>query len=148
MQGMKATILMIAVVSLVGCVKKKKLIADAVVEKVIRGQLGKHTGELTKADLEKVTSLTFSVTRITDVGLRELVKLPQLTRFSLNGCTQITDAGLEKLAKLTQLKELCLFNTGVTKTGVTQLEKVLPECEIPHSVDLHHGSPRANGQGN
>ena len=70
---MKQLLLILAVVALVGCGKKddgntgvvnpKKPspkavpvnIADPIVEKAIREQLKKPTGELTKADLEKVT---------------------------------------------------------------------------------------------
>jgi len=74
---MKQFLLMIAVVVLVGCGKKKedgntgvvnpnkpspkaipeKLIADPIVEKAIRQELKKLEGKLTEADLENVTHL-------------------------------------------------------------------------------------------
>ena len=47
---------------------KKPLIADPTVEKVLRKELKKPEGELTKADLAKVRRLALSTTRITDAG--------------------------------------------------------------------------------
>ena len=113
-------------------------------------------GELTNADLERVTALGFSFAgitneglkevvaklpklpqlslrackQITDAGLKEVAKLQNLTWLSLNG-TQITDAGLKEVAKMKQLKELDLKNTKtITKEGVAELQKALPKCKI------------------
>ncbi len=80
MWGVKKTILMICAVVLVGCgttpeptnTTPEKLIANPIVEEAIRFELEKPTGELTKADLEKVTSLDLSDTKITDAGLKEI----------------------------------------------------------------------------
>ena len=83
----------------------EKLIADAIVEKAVREDLEKPEGELTEAELEKVTSLF-------------------LYR------TQITDAGLKEVAKLQKLEELWLDGTKVTAEGVAELKKALPNCEI------------------
>jgi len=44
--------------------------------------------------------------------------------------TQITDAGLKELAKLQKLGYLDLYNTKVTKAGVAELKKALPDCII------------------
>ena len=63
MAGMKQILLMIAVVALVGgCASTPKVVpnspeAKAAIEAAIRAELKKPTGELTKADLEKVTRL-------------------------------------------------------------------------------------------
>ena len=95
---MKQLLLMIAVVGLVGCGKKQKetsqkseppkaipekLIINPIVEKEIRRQLKKPTGELNRADLEKVTKLSLNVTQITDEGLNEVIKLPKLRGLAL-----------------------------------------------------------------
>jgi hypothetical protein len=48
--------------------------------------------------------------------------------------TKITDVGLKELAKLTQLKRLYLRNTKVTKAGVAELQKALPNCNITHNA--------------
>ena len=82
---------------------------NVIVERAIRKQLGKPTGDLTKADLEKVMVLSLRGTEITDVGLREVAKLQKLKVLSLNG-------------------------TKVTYAGVAQLKKALPNCGIGHNA--------------
>ena len=119
---MKQILLMIAVVALVGCGKKEapkqqteanatvtpnaeppkaaaeKLITDPIVEKAVREYLDKPTGELTKTDLENVTSLDLEKNQLTDVN--GLENLTQLTRLELIN-NKLTDVkGLEKLTQL------------------------------------------------
>jgi hypothetical protein len=53
---------------------------NVIVEKAIRESLNKPTGELTKADLESLTSIHFFQIQITDGGLKEVAKLTQLTK--------------------------------------------------------------------
>ena len=75
-----------------------------VIEVTIRKAANKPTGELTKADLEKVTKLIFSGKKLTDVK------------------------GLEKL---TQLEYLSLDdNPALTKAQINELKKALPNCYI------------------
>ncbi|MEC8989403.1 MAG: hypothetical protein VYB66_09150, partial [Verrucomicrobiota bacterium] len=151
LKGMKQMLVMIAV--LVGCGKQEtnraptassspktsveakkpkppkavpeKLIANPIVEKTIRERLKKPEGELTEADLEKLTTLSLAGTKITDAGLKDVAKLKQLTNLILMGnpSTEITDAGLKELAKLQQLKDLYLGYTKVTKAGEAELQK-------------------------
>ena len=129
MVGMQKTILMIVAVALVGCGKAKeeradkakeaaeakaaveaKAAADAkVIEKAIRIAAKKLTGELTKADLEKVTRLYLNNNQLTDV--KGLENLTQLTDLDLSR-NQLSD--VKGLEKLTQLKELYLFNNQLT----------------------------------
>lgn len=92
---MRYILLMIAVVMLVGCGENQ----SAIVESEIRNRIGKHTGELTKEDLEKVTVLILADTQITDTGLKEVAKLKQLKGLWLHR-SKITDAGLKDVAKL------------------------------------------------
>jgi len=119
--GMRYFLLMIAVVALVGCGDGKKEvmpkpaeegivkptavpanIADPIVEKAIRKELKKSTGELTKADLGKVTELELGAESLTELP-KGLEKLTQLTSLNL-GNNQLTDVkGLEKLTQLTSL---------------------------------------------
>ncbi|MDG2213650.1 MAG: leucine-rich repeat domain-containing protein, partial [Verrucomicrobiota bacterium] len=81
-----------------------------IIEKEIRGDLGKPTGELTKADLEKMTRLFLDSNQLTEVP-KGLEKLTQLTSLYLYH-NKLTDAkGLEKL---TQLKFLHLRNNQLT----------------------------------
>ncbi len=132
--GVKAVILLLAVVlgqSVLAADKKpltKKEEAE-VIEAAIRKAAKKPTGELTKADLGKVTRLRLSGTQITDKGLKEVAKLPNLEDLLLTG-TKITDAGLKELAKLQKLTILDLDFTKITKTGVAELRKALPNCNI------------------
>jgi hypothetical protein len=74
-------------------------VTDPIVEKAIRKSLLEPTGELTKADLEKVTRLRLQITQITDAGLKEVAKLQNLQWLYL-GSTKITDEALKEVAKL------------------------------------------------
>ena len=159
---MKDFTLLIAFVALVGgcaSISESTFTSDpgnpqnVIVEKAIRASLKKPEGELTKADLEKVTSLNLNNTimldeglkelpklkklrylrlfgtQITDEGLKEVAKRQQLTAIDL-GLTQITDAGLKEVIKLKQLRSLNLNDTKVTKADVAELQKAFPKCEI------------------
>ena len=148
--GMKQILVIMAVVigQSVLAADKKPLIADPIVEKAVRKQLKKPTGELTKADLEKVTMLDTCCSQLRDV--KGLEKLTQLTDLIL-GDNKLTDVkGLEKLIrlerlnlahnqltdlkgleKLTRLKVLNLRNNpDLTKAQIDQLQKALPKCDI------------------
>jgi len=90
-----------------------------------------NTGELTKADLEKVTNLTLSFNKLTEVP-KGLEKLTQLEDLYLNN-NQLTD--LKGLEKLTQLESLNLrANPDLTKAQIDQLQKALPKCNIGHNA--------------
>jgi hypothetical protein len=86
------------VVALVGC-GKKGWVSDpsdpnnVKIEAAIRKFTRKPTGELTKADLEKVTFLNLGENNLTEV-----TGLEQLTLLELTG-TKVTKAGLAKLKK-------------------------------------------------
>jgi len=161
---------LLALVMGVGCGKKgerllppeppkavaEKLITDPIVEKEIRRQLKKPTGELTKADLEKVKSLNLDYNQLTNV--KDLEKLTQLTGLSLNE-NKLTDVkGLEKLTQLKTLKLLSLAynqltdvkglekltnlerlylsdNPDLTKSQIAELQKALPKCKIHSDFD-------------
>lgn len=129
---------------------KDKLIVEESVRKELRI---KPKDEVTKENLAKVTRLYLVGTKITDVGLKEVVKLrglkslylsktqitnrglkdlanmQQLEKLKLNG-TQITDAGLKELVKLQNLQTLYLGRTQITNAAVAELKKALPNCNI------------------
>jgi Leucine-rich repeat (LRR) protein len=97
------------------------------IENAIRYQLKKPTGELTKADLEKVTKLYLNSKILTEVP-KGLKKLTQLTVLDL-GNNQLTDVkGLEKLTQLTRLN--LAINPALTKAQIDELQKALPKCYI------------------
>ena len=54
-----------------------------IVEKAIRNGLRMPEGDLTDADLERVTHLFFGAVNLTEEGLRELVRLDKLSYYTL-----------------------------------------------------------------
>ena len=121
---MKQILVMMAAVVLVGCGDGRKEQA-AIVERAIRHEfsLNKPEGELTEADLARVTFISVSFKGITDVGLKELVKLQNLEMLFLYDA-QITDAGLKDVAKLQNLEELQLNGTQITDAGLKEVAKL------------------------
>ncbi len=128
-------------------------ISNPIVERAVRESLNNLTGELTEAELAKVTSLMLNSTQITDEGLKEVAMFQQLTLLGLGTTkitnaglkevaklqnldmldlrgTKVTDAGLKHVAKLKKLGLLRLNNTKATAAGVAELEKALPNCQI------------------
>ena len=123
-----------------------------VIEAKIRIVAKKPTGELTKADLEKVTGLHLAFSKLTSV--KGLEKLTQLTRLrlrynqltdvsGLENLTQLEDLGLRNnqltdvkgLEKLTKLEGLYLKdNPDLTVAQIGQLQKALPNCKIEHNA--------------
>ena len=82
------------------------------------------------AKLQQLTSLNLPG-QITDAGLKEVAKLQQLRELDLP--SQITNAGLKEMAKLQQLRELDLRGCNqITDEAVAELKKALPNCEIDH----------------
>ena len=119
-----------------------------IIETAIRKAAKKLTGELTKADYEKVRRLFLRFNQLTEVkGLEKLTQLKQL-HLEHNQLTDVT--GLEKftqltflnlnsnkltsvkgLEKLTQLRYLNLrSNPDLTKAQINELQKALPKCKI------------------
>ena len=123
---MRKILLIIAAVALVGCDSGPKWEPDAgnpqsvIIEQAIRKHLKKPTGKLSKGDLKKVTSLSFKFTKITDAGLKDVTKFPQLTLLSLKN-TPITDNGLKEVAKLHKIEWLDISATKITDTGLKEL---------------------------
>ena len=120
---MKQILLILAVVALMGCSSNPVEIANPIVEKAIRNHraVKKPTGELTEADLEKVTELELKQNQLTDVpkGLEKLTKLRSLY-LSDNQLTNVK--GLENL---TQLKQLFLHYNKLTDVkGLEKLTKL------------------------
>ena len=94
-----------------------------------------HT-QITDAGLKEVAKLqdlewlSLYGTQTTDEGLKEVAKLQKLEWLRLDE-TKITDVGLKELAKLQKLAELYLNGVReVTKAGVAELKKALPNCGI------------------
>ena len=122
---MKQLLLICAVVVLAGCGKKP---LDPILEKVVRIELKKPEGELTKADFEEVKELHLDALELTKLP-RGLEKCTELTSLSLTG-NELTEVpkGLEKLTKLEVL--WLKHNPDLTKAQIDELQKALPNCGI------------------
>ena len=145
------TVLFCLSLPLIGADKKPltKEESAKIIETAIRKAAKKLTGELTKADYEKVRGLFLRFNQLTEAP-KGLEKLPQLKQLHLEH-NQLTDVtGLEKftqltflnlnsnkltsvkgLEKLTQLRYLNLrSNPDLTKAQINELQKALPKCKI------------------
>jgi hypothetical protein len=79
--------------------------------------------------LENLRALSIPFTDITDVGIRELVALKRLQTLDLR-CTHVSDKGLGALSVMKELRYLDLAGTEVTDAGVAALRKDLAACKI------------------
>ena len=80
-------------------------------------------------ELPGLQSLSISDVPITDAGLGALQELSELRSIGLRNLA-IGDAGLVHLARLSRLNQLVLIRTGVTATGIQNLQAALPNCRI------------------
>ena len=85
-------------------------------------------------------ALNIHSTRITDAGLKELVKLKHLSSLALLGLPEkdvgrITNAGLKELANVENLSSLLLNGTQITDAGMTEVSKLkhLSSLYISHT---------------
>jgi internalin A len=154
--GMKQILVICAVVMGQSVLSAKPLTKEEsakVIEAAIRKAAKKPTGELTTADLEKVTYLNLYNNQLTSV--KDLEMLTQLTSLSLHNNQLTSVKGLENLTQLTRLylannqlsdvkllekltKLLYLNLRGNQLTDVTGLEKLtkLEELYLENNRDL------------
>ena len=117
----------------------KVILNNLLAEAAIRKATEKPTGELTKADLEKLTHLSLHNNQLT--GVKGLEKLTQLTVLNLFN-NQLTD--VKGLEKLTQLKGLILGNNQLTEVpkGLEKLTKLkflnLSDNKLTNVKDLEN----------
>jgi Leucine-rich repeat (LRR) protein len=122
-----------------------------VIEQTVRRAIEKPEGDLTEADLWRVTGLDFTSQNLTDLGpLAGLTRLQHLY-LSSNRITELKPlAGLVKMKKLylsvnpinnpsplAGLKELVVVNLAdnpITRAQAGQLQKALPKCEVKHNL--------------
>lgn len=71
----------------------------------------------------ELRQLLLGRTKITDLGLKSIAKLPRLYLLELSG-TKVTDAGISELAQLAPLKVLRFRGTAVSDKGIAQLGKL------------------------
>ena len=80
---------------------------------------------------EGIKNLILANSLVTDASAFHYKSLPKLYYLDLSG-TMITDASVSELAKNNGLTYLNVRGTGVTATGVSQLQESLPNCKIIH----------------
>jgi uncharacterized membrane protein len=80
--------------------------------------------------LPEATHLRLSRNRLSDASLVALAALPKLAHLNLYGNALVTDRGLEALGASTSLRDVFLWQTGVTDSGVAKLRTQRPELEI------------------
>ena len=125
---MKHLVLVMIVGVLMGCGKKKapenkadpSVIRDTLremsyAEFVIRAELNKPQGELTKSDYDKVTKLTIMNPAMTEMS--GLEKLSQLKALDLTGNHLTSVSGIDKLTNLE------ILDLAVNKLSIPPLEK-------------------------
>jgi internalin A len=78
--------------------------------------------------LKELDTLWLYGTRVGDSGMKEVGRLEKLQTLRLFN-TNVGDEGLKELVELKQLRRLEL-GTKVTETGVAELQRALPGCEI------------------
>ena len=146
---MRHVFLMFAAVALMGCATTPKAgiipnssEAEAAIETAIRRSLKKPTGDLTKADLEKVKGLYLGGNRISD--LSPLAGLTNLTKLDLYW-NQVTD--LSPLASLTNLvivylddADVCDLSTVETHANLVRIRYNRPyrrSGKMRNAMDFH-----------
>ena len=75
----------------------------------------------------EVIELDLSITKVTDAGLEQLAKFPNLRKLNL-ASTLVSDTGMRHLTALKSLRSLDLSGTRVTGAGLNHLES-LPELK-------------------
>lgn len=75
-------------------------------------------------------SLELTLSDVNDEKLKELRKFSSLKLLRLVNAVNVTDNGIPHLSELTDLKDLDLANASLTKYGIQQLKKSLPNCSI------------------
>lgn len=81
-------------------------------------------------DLPELTTLRFTYGPLTDADLAGLKDLPALRNFEANSGPSLTDQGLIHLGQCSGLTSIVLRGQKVTKSGIETLAAALPHCRI------------------
>jgi hypothetical protein len=81
------------------------------------------------AKLEQLERLRLDATDVTDAGVTKLKSLKHLQELSLS-ISRVSDASIKTLGEMKWLKELDLTQTLVSKQGLLELRKLLPDCKV------------------
>ncbi|WP_010582371.1 leucine-rich repeat domain-containing protein [Schlesneria paludicola] len=86
----------------------------------------RHLSELDLADLD-ITYLN-----VTDKELKSLRKFKGLKGLRLVSAAKVTDEAVPFLSELSELKRLDIADAKLSKAGIGQLERALPNCKIAY----------------
>jgi uncharacterized membrane protein len=92
--------------------------------------------DITLKEVGKLTNLTrlhLENTKITDKGLENLKTLQNLEYLNMIG-TSVSDMGLKNLSSLKNLKKIYLWQTKTTEKGIAELQKTLPKTIINKGI--------------
>jgi Leucine-rich repeat (LRR) protein len=89
----------------------------------------KGSDNLDLRGLSKLEELDLGGSLATDSAINSIRDMTTLTTLRLDG-QQFTDAGLRRLNSLKSLKKLHLGPTRVTRQGIIDFKKALPDCEV------------------
>ena len=111
----------------------RKLFGDDFFARVLWSDINGHkVNDGSLVYLESLADLEFvdlsGAMQITDNGLAHLKALSRLRVLVLGA--GVTDKGVGHLKELTKLRELIIGDSSVTDTGVAELQKALPKCDI------------------
>ena len=88
----------------------------------------RHLAELSLKELD----LTYS--DASDEKLKSLRKLSGLKNLRLTNAIRVTDESVSYFTELRDLKTLDLADAKLTKAGISQLEKSLPQCKVNYDA--------------
>ena len=95
--------------------------------------------------LKGLQSLGLYRTEVTDAGLAELSRFPNLNEVELS-YTAISDEGFSALKKLTKLKRLFLYGSRVTPAGVEKFQQETSGVAVYHDVLKEQSDSSAKGK--
>ena len=77
-------------------------------------------------------------TLVSDAGLQQMAGLSNLEYLNLYG-TGVTDSGLQELKSLNNLRKLFVWQTNVTEKGAKQLREILSDIDIYIYIYIYMG---------
>jgi hypothetical protein len=85
--------------------------------------------------------------RVTDLGIEQLVGLTNLRELTLNGCG-ITNRSLDLLSKFSKLETLGLAATSITDEGVETIISLLPSLPALNKIIINNSQVSKKGREN
>ena len=111
-------------------------ITDLLIESFLKGDVEKRNdetlralGALSEEYRARITRCDISDSQVTDGGLAEVAKFPNLALLNLSGCRRITSNGLQVFKELPMLDTL-LMERGIIDDANIDILRVLPNLKV------------------